>query len=109
MTDLCCGVAGCANNSERKCCRPDIMVGGPNAGNSKQTYCANFLDRAEGAAENSIDNESPNPSLDIHCEVTNCSFNRDRSCNADHVDIRTTQVNGGQVKSECATFKTDSR
>ncbi len=68
-----------------------------------------FWTASEGAAENSVDSESPNPSLDIHCEVANCSYNRDRACDADHVDIRTTQVNGGQVKSECATFKTDSR
>lgn len=109
MTDLYCGVSGCANNSERQCCRPDIMVGGPDSNHAKQTYCANFQDRSEGAAQDSIDNESPNPSLDIHCEVANCSFNRDRECYADHVDIRTTQVNGGQIKTECATFETESR
>lgn len=109
MTDLYCGVAGCANNREQKCCRPDIMVGGPDAGNAKQTYCANFLDMSEGAAENAVDNESPNPSLDIHCEVTNCSYNRNRACDADHIDIRTTQVNNGQVKTECATFQTQEQ
>jgi hypothetical protein len=85
------------------------MVGGPDADNAKQTYCANFLDRTEGAAEDAVDSSSPNPSLDIHCEVTNCSYNRDRACDAQHIDIRTTQVNGGQVKTECATFKTDTQ
>lgn len=109
MTDLYCGVAGCANNCERKCCRPDIMVGGPDAGDQKQTYCANFLDRAEGAAENAVDSQSPNPSLDIHCEVTNCAYNRDRNCDAQHIDIRTTQVNNGQIKTECATFQMNAR
>lgn len=107
MTDLYCGVSGCANNRKRQCCRPDIMVGGPDAGNSKQTYCANFLDRSEGAAQDAVDNESPNPALDIHCEVTNCSYNRDRACDADHIDIRTTEVNNGQIKTECATFRTE--
>ena len=109
MTNLTCGVADCANNCERKCCRPDIMVGGPDAGNAKQTYCANFLDQSEGAAENAVDSTSPNPSLDIHCEVTDCSYNRDRACDAERVDIRTTQVNNGQIKTECATFKTNAQ
>jgi hypothetical protein len=81
----------------------------PTQDNAKQTYCANFLDRTEGAAEDAVDSSSPNPSLDIHCEVTNCSYNRDRACDAQHIDIRTTQVNGGQVKTECATFKTDAQ
>jgi hypothetical protein len=109
MTDLYCSVAGCANNMERKCCRPDIMVGGPDANYAKQTYCANFLDRGEGAPKDAVDHESPNPSLDVHCEVTNCTYNRDRACDAEHIDIRTTQVRNGQIKTECATFRTETQ
>lgn len=108
MTDLYCSVVNCANNQSELCCRPDIMVGGPDAWNAKQTYCANFLDKTEDAPRGAVDNESPNPTLDIHCEVTNCTYNQDRACNARHIDMRTTQVNGGQVKTECATFKTES-
>ncbi|MCI1955155.1 MAG: DUF1540 domain-containing protein [Oscillospiraceae bacterium] len=108
MTDLYCSVAHCLNNKEELCCRPDIMVGGPDADSAKQTYCANFLDEEEGAPRDLVDHESPNPALDIHCEVTNCSYNEDRACNAEHIDIRTTQVNGGQVKTECATFRNEA-
>jgi hypothetical protein len=109
MTDLYCGVSACANNRNRLCCRPDIMVGGPDSVDAKQTYCANFLDRSEKHPKNSVDNRLPNPSLMVHCEVTNCTYNEDRACSADHIEIRTTQVNNGQIKTECATFETDAR
>lgn len=104
MTDLYCSVVNCANNQDNCCCRPDIMVGGPDSRSSKQTYCANFLDESEDAPKNAVDNETPNPSLDVHCEVENCTYNRDAACVADRVDIRTTRVNHGQVKTECSTF-----
>ena len=107
MTDLHCSVMGCSNNKDDFCCRPDIMVGGPNSRDAKQTYCANFLD-ASDAPSNSVDQASPNATLDIHCEVMNCAYNRNRACDAGHVDIHTTQVNGGQIKTECATFKTET-
>ncbi len=105
MIDLHCSVEGCANNRSELCCRPDIMVGGPDSRCSAQTYCANFLDESRGAPADAVDSESPNPALDIHCEVAGCVFNDDRACHARHVDIRTTRVNGGQTKTECATFK----
>ena len=110
MTDLHCTVAGCANNRESLCCRPDIMVSGPDSSNSKQTFCANFIDRKDGgAATNSVDHESPNPTLDIHCEAANCAYNQQMACSANHVDISTTPVNGGQIKTECSTFRSGSR
>lgn len=110
MTDLHCDVTNCGNNKQNFCCRPDIMVGGPRASASTQTYCANFIDAKEGGGtpQNAIDHESPNPSLDVHCEVTKCTYNQQRACSADHIDIRTTEVNNGQVKTECATFENRS-
>ncbi|QAT50191.1 DUF1540 domain-containing protein [Caproiciproducens sp. NJN-50] len=110
MTNLHCDVTNCGNNKQRNCCRPDIMVGGPRASASTQTYCANFMDAKDcsGMPQNAIDHDSPNPSLDVHCEVTKCAYNERRSCNADRIDIRTTEVNGGQVKTECATFENRS-
>lgn len=110
MTDLYCNVTNCGNNKQFYCCRPDIMVGGPRASASTQTYCANFIDAEEsrGVPGNAIDHESPNPALDVHCEVTKCVYNDDRACSADHIDIKTTEVNNGQVKTECATFENRS-
>lgn len=110
MTDLQCNVTNCGNNKQYFCCRPDIMVGGPRASASTQTYCANFIDAAHssGMPQDAIDHDSPNPSLDVHCEVTKCTYNQQRACSADRIDIRTTEVNDGQVKTECATFENRS-
>lgn len=105
MTDLHCDVTSCANNKSRLCCRPDIMVGGPRAVAGSQTYCANFTDHASGAPSDAVDSNSPNPSLDIHCEAEQCTYNQDRACSADRISIRTTKVNSGQVKTECSTFE----
>lgn len=107
MTKLHCDVTNCASNKNNYCCRPDIMVGGPNACASQQTYCANFVDaqKCGASAQNAVDQKAPNPSLDVHCEVTKCVYNQQKSCNANQIDIRTTSVNNGQVKTECATFE----
>ncbi len=105
MTDLSCSVSGCANNSDNRCCRPGIVVSGPNATGSDQTYCADFQDRAQGAENSTASDAFPNSAPDIHCEAANCSYNRNHSCTADHIDIRTTLVNGGQVKTECSAFR----
>ena len=106
MPNLQCDVTNCGNNKHFYCCRPDIMVSGPDAYANSQTYCANFIDRkeAEGASD-SVDHSEPNESLDIHCEAHNCAFNDDLACKARHVDISTTSVNGGQVKTQCSTFQ----
>ena len=106
MTDLSCSVSGCANNRCEKCCRPDIKVSGPDSTETDQTYCANFQDREEDAPQNAVDSFSPNPSMEVHCDVENCAYNRNRNCKADHIDISTTQVNDGQTKTQCGTFRT---
>ncbi len=105
MTELYCSVANCANNQDSCCCRPDIKVGGPDSRSPKQTYCSNFLDESEGAPRDAVDSKNPNPTLDVHCEVENCVYNRGTACVADRVDIRTTRVNHGQIKTECSTFR----
>lgn len=105
MTDLQCDVRNCANNKDCYCCRPDITVSGPRAGESDQTYCASFIDHEADAPSNAVYDEKPNPRMDIRCDVGQCTYNDERYCNADHIDIKTTKVNSGQIKTECATFE----
>lgn len=106
MTHLQCDVTNCGNNKHFYCCRPDIQVSGPEACVKSQTHCSNFVDAQEaGAARDSVDHSQPNESLDIHCEAHNCTFNNNRACTAKHVDISTTSVNDGQVKTLCSTFQ----
>lgn len=106
MTNLQCDVTNCGNNKRFYCCRPDIQVSGPDANAKNQTHCANFVDAKEGgSASNAVDHSEPNESLDIHCEACNCTYNENHACKARHVDISTTSVNGGQVKTLCSTFE----
>lgn len=105
MTNLKCSVAGCANQKNDCCCRPDIMIGGPAAKEKSQTYCANFLDQNGSAPENAVDHSTENPTLDVHCNVTICEYYQDRSCTADHVDISTNRTSNGSIKTQCSTFR----
>lgn len=105
MTNLQCNAENCANNKNNFCCRPDIQVGGPQACTNRQTYCANFIDAAENAPQNAIDHATPNTSLDIHCDAVNCTYNQDRACVAEHIDIMTAGTSSGQIKTECASFE----
>lgn len=107
MTNLHCEVNNCGNNKDNFCCRPDIRVGGPRSGASAQTFCANFVDARDssGMPQNAIDQTSPNPSLDIHCEAEKCVYNQNRACSADTISIRTNRASNGQIKTECASFQ----
>lgn len=106
MTELTCSVAECVNNAEGKCCLPDISVGGPNAGDSKQTFCADFS-KVQSASD-SVGN-APNSNLAVRCDAEHCSYNCEGRCDADHVDIRTTSASGWPEKTECTTFRTGKR
>lgn len=106
MSNLNCSVENCANNKSGFCCRPDIMVSGSDSNRACQTFCSNFIDRADSGASDAVDSSSPNRSLDVHCKAENCAYNHSMACTADSVEINCTNVNGGQVKTECSTFRT---
>jgi hypothetical protein len=105
MTELTCGVGECVNNAKGKCCLPGIAVGGPNAGDAKQTFCSNF---SEVQSASSAVCDRPMENLAIRCEAEHCSYNTGGRCDADHVDIRTTSESGWPEKTECATFRQES-
>lgn len=107
MTDLSCSVSACENYKSGRCCRPDIVVAGPDACFARETCCADYQSRAEGAASDSAADETPNPEPEVRCEAVNCTHNRSSCCSAGHIDIRTVSAGGGRVKTECSAFHSD--
>ena len=101
MVDLCCNVTSCAHNTDHCCCKNTIQVGGDQTQDKTGTCCASF-DR-DSAARNAM--ESPQMQLSVDCDATNCVYNENRMCRAEHIDI-----SGGSASDAdgtiCATFRT---
>ena len=54
MAELKCAVDNCTYNSDRLCCKGDILVGGKNARKEDETCCESFRQRKENTASNSM-------------------------------------------------------
>ena len=48
MAELKCAVDSCTYNSDRLCCKGDILVGGKNARKEQDTCCESFQKRKRG-------------------------------------------------------------
>jgi hypothetical protein len=103
MTDLGCNVKSCCHNEEDCCCLNSIRVEGSNACRCDDTVCGSYFEDKSGAKNVT---ESPNPVVNISCEVSNCVYNDAKKCNAQHVDISgITATSSGETV--CATFKSN--
>ncbi|WMJ22561.1 DUF1540 domain-containing protein [Paludicola sp. MB14-C6] len=98
MTNCQCNVDSCASNQNGCCCRPSIYVSGAGAQNSTATCCGSYVPKSNEFS-NSVQYSSPNQSLNIGCNATNCTHNRSHKCSANSVCISC-----GSSGSECATF-----
>lgn len=85
MAELKCSVTNCGYNNENCCCKGDITVGGKCACTSDETCCESFRDSQRDSYMNALDR--PCKTISIDCEATNCVYNKDLRCYADHVDI----------------------
>ena len=74
MTQLKCNVATCASNADNCCCRPDIMVEGPEACCCSETCCGSFQEK-DKAVGNALRHDVPNQSLSVKCSAYNCVYN----------------------------------
>lgn len=99
MPNLHCSASNCTHNSQNQCCNSSIQVGGRSADKAKATSCESFAE-STGAFTSSV--QSPNPSLMISCEASNCIHNCESSCHADSVDI------SGASASACCDTKCSS-
>ena len=101
MTDLCCNVTSCVHNSEHCCCKTAIQVDGQEAKDKSCTCCGSF--DKDQAARNAT--ETPQLQFSVDCDATNCVYNENRMCRAEHIDI-----SGGSAQNSestlCATFRT---
>lgn len=101
MAELKCMVDSCAYNSDKYCCKGDIMVGGKTAGKKEDTSCESFRERKGERVSNSM---SPSRTISIDCEATRCVYNTNYKCYADHVDIKGCGACDCK-ETACATFK----
>ena len=102
MAELKCGVENCGYNQDYCCCKGDIMVGGQHACDCGDTCCESFSQRKEDSYTSSLFH--PSRTISIDCEATNCTYNSNYKCHADHVDIRGCGA-ADCKETECATFK----
>lgn len=103
MPILRCDVVNCMHNAERCCCKGSILVEGDNADNSVDTFCASFYEKDEDSYRNVY--ETPDYSLQVDCEATNCIYNEDCECHAEQIGI----CGGGSCccseDTVCSTFR----
>lgn len=101
MVNTNCSVTSCMHNSESCCCKNEIMVDGQNATTSENTCCASFDERRGESFKNSY--ETPDEHLKINCEASQCVYNDNMICKADHVDISGNGADSARG-TVCATF-----
>lgn len=102
MTKLDCNVSTCLHNADNCCCRNAILVEGASAAKQCDTCCGSFNENRGGSFKNMF--RTPEKALAVDCEATNCFYNSNRHCVAEHIGIT-----GGNAKSsretECSTFR----
>ncbi len=99
MTTLGCTVDTCGYNKDCCCCRSNIVVGGDSATCKDDTCCTSF--KEEHACKNST--SSPNASLNVNCDATQCIYNDNRKCGAPHIDIAGATASTS-TQTLCSTF-----
>ncbi len=104
MADLKCAVENCTYNEDHLCCKGDIMVGGRHACSCDDTCCESFAQKREGMDSFKSSVSHPSPTISIDCEATNCIYNSDYKCSAEHVDIRGCGASDCRG-TECSTFQ----
>ncbi|MCL2051863.1 MAG: DUF1540 domain-containing protein [Lachnospiraceae bacterium] len=101
MALLDCTVTNCSFNKTECCCKGDILVGGIHADSDDETCCESFRERGFDSFQSAI--EHPSKTINVNCEATNCTYNRNFICSAEHVDICGSNAHSpsGTI---CATF-----
>ena len=103
MTKLDCNVVTCAYNSNKKCKRENITVGGQEAIKPSETACESFYPKGTNTM-NSLDQEGPKNALNIACKAVTCVYNKNKKCTADHINIAGVHA-VATGETECGTFQ----
>ena len=96
-----CNVKSCCHNEDNCCCLSSIEVNGSNACNCEDTCCGSYFEDKSGEKNSA---QTPHVSLSIACQATNCMYNDDKVCHADHVDISGIRATAAD-ETVCATFQ----
>lgn len=104
MTGLGCNVISCAHNdNENKlCCLSSIQVQGNSACKCDDTCCGSYEEAKGNSATNA--SKAQNASLNVSCEATNCVFNENKKCSADHISISGVCASDS-CETVCASFR----
>ena len=100
-TYLDCYVTSCVYNANRCCSKGDIVVGGHEAKVNGETACASFKERKADQTMNAANSMSKD--IAIICEATNCRFNENKNCKAEHISIAGGNASASS-ETECASF-----
>lgn len=100
-TYLDCYVTSCVYNANRCCGKGDIVVDGKEAKVNGETACDSFKERKANQTTNAVNSMSKD--IAIICEATNCRFNDNKNCKAEHISIAGGNA-GTSAETECASF-----
>ena len=100
-TYLDCYVTSCVYNANNCCGKGDIVVNGKDAKVNRETACDSFKERKSDSFKNSAN--SLTKDIAIVCEATNCRFNENKNCKAEHISIAGGNA-GSSAETECASF-----
>lgn len=112
---LKCNATNCLYNANHLCAAEEIEVQGDHAMGSRFTYCGTFSSKDAGNYLSSIGNMnyssaakqlvSEGEVMDpkVLCNAVNCTYNSEKVCNADFVEIQN-EVSSTAEQTECQTF-----
>lgn len=101
MPILECNVKSCLHNEDNCCCKGKILVEGERAAAPCNTCCASFDERTGDTFKNRY--ETPDMTLAVSCEATNCIYNKKKKCSAEHITISGNRASVAD-ETECASF-----
>lgn len=101
MPELDCTVENCIYNKQQYCCKGDILVDGKQAVHPNETCCSSFQERRRDSESNSCGEACR--CIDVDCKATQCVFNEDCKCSADHIGIAGANA-CACAETECSSF-----
>lgn len=105
MPQINCDVINCSHNKDAICYANIINVAGGNARETENTACASFLDSDHYSTLTNNTNDYGSRCLDLVCNVQSCTYNDNKLCSADAINVTGFGANIYQ-ETNCSTFKT---
>lgn len=112
---LKCDAENCLYNRSHLCSAEEIEVQGGHTMGGRFTYCGTFSSKSLGNYVSSVGNMNYSGAIQqvisddlvmdpkVLCNAVNCTYNSDKVCEADHVQIQN-EVSSTAEQTECQTF-----